>query len=215
MAGAKRRSQATNMAMASTALSDSPLRILDERDRLHLVLSLVEEDDDDYFVLSLTCKPLRDALLLLRAVKKPTPVSAVISSPARAQWALSLGDHGPRWLRRWNTDTAAKVAEVGALTVLKWLYANLCSWDEDTCRAAAKNGHLEVLHWARANGCPWDAQVCHMAAKNGHLEVLQWASANGCPGVPHVCALAAHSGHLEVLQWARENGYPEMFNLKS
>ena len=197
-------------------LRDSPLRILDERSALFLVLDQV--DEDDALVAALVCTIFRDELFkqprhAVRPADKPyagkrlvTSVAGVASSARRLVWARTLGLQAPAWVRSWSQVTCRNLACVGALDALQWARANGCAWDARVCAGAAWKGHLPVLQWARANGCRWTPETCTGAAWKGHLEILKWARANGCPWNANACTVAAEEGHLEVLQWARANG---------
>jgi len=95
--------------------------------------------------------------------------------------------------------TYERIAEVGWISVLKWLRKQdrSCSWyvgGELICHAAAEGGHLEVLKWLRKQDppCPWNEDTCWEAARGGHLEVLKWLREQDppCPWNMWRCAVA-------------------------
>ena len=192
------------------ALIASPFRILIlNQDALKCFADHVIDNGED-FVVALTCKPMRRAVITRHKERglpgtKPvpllsettpvdgltgafrTPVAAIASSASRLAWAKSLGPAGPYWLRRWGLDTSHAVARAGSLQALQWTRREDCARDEWTC-------------------CEWDEWTCADAAASGHLSLLRWARENGCPWNASTCADAARGGHLDILQWARANG---------
>lgn len=92
--------------------------------------------------------------------------------------------------------TYERIAEVGWISVLKWLRKKdpPCPWDAWVCWRAARGGHLEMLKWLRGQDppCPWNEDTCWEAARGGHLEVLKWLREQDppCPWNMWKCAVA-------------------------
>lgn len=210
---------ATTVAMAMVApptpdaFARSPWVILADHDCLHLVLDLV--DDEDEFVVSLTCKPFREHLLKLGAARKPVPIRAVTKTMGRFLWVRSLGLDAPQWLNCWDKHTCAVLAGAGALSQLQKARELGCPWDGETCTAAARKGHIFVLEWARAAKCDWDPYRCSIvSAAAGHLQVLQWIFANGGEAFVRgrkVRLAAQRSGERETLKWLESIFNPTVF----
>ena len=71
-------------------------------------------------------------------------------------------------------------AELGTLSIMKWLLENGCQWHSNTFLAAAGNGDLNNMKWLLEKGCQWGYGTFTAAARHGDLNNFKWLVEKGC-----------------------------------
>jgi len=189
----------------------SSFGLLTDVDQLDKIIDLL--DDVEALCLALVCKAFNHSVrrgrrkrmenLLrtqpvgierhVRALQGPE-LGRLLSSPARLQWAKSLG-------LEYNGMMTDFLAHAGELRALQMVVADGCPWGDCAAIWAAGKGNLDTLRWATAHGCSFPQQkVCEWAA------TIDNALETGAPRPDRTVLAELHQRALAVICWAMDGG---------
>lgn len=102
-------------------------------------------------------------------------------------------------------------AEVGNLTVIKWLHKAQKKSSEWAIDLAARNGYFDCVKWLHEN-TQIEQQYTHYAidwaAQHGHLEIVKYLYKIGAVPTTNAMDWAAGNGHIDVVKWLDKHDTP-------
>lgn len=119
------------------------------------------------------------------------------------EWILR---HRSPPIQRQNIGYTRLAAQLGHLSILKWLRSKGFAWDGSVSMSGTHS--LDMIQYFVENHCPINQETMRHAIRDGNMDVVEYLHQHNCPATPTAGLAAIETGNFKLLRWLHDHSYP-------